>query len=132
MVRACDYVLIEDEAGGYPPETQPIVGTSYSHDSLSVSCELGLPAPSVEALLARLAARTPDVSDDLAIPDLGGHRLEVGCGSRARAAKGARRTYVGVDAHEPYLAEAHRRYPSRIFMLAGWRPAMEMFEAELL
>ena len=60
-VRACDYVLIEDEEGGYPPETQPIVGTSYSHDSLSVSCELGLPAPSVEALLARLAARTEGI-----------------------------------------------------------------------
>jgi cyclopropane fatty-acyl-phospholipid synthase-like methyltransferase len=69
------------------------------------------------------------MSDDLAIPDLGGHRLEIGCGSRARAAKGARRTYVGVDAHEPYLAEAHKRYPSRIFMLADWRTALEMFEA---
>jgi hypothetical protein len=59
VVRACDYVVIEDEAGGYPPETQPVVGTNYSHDTLAVSCELGLPAPSVEALLARLAARTP-------------------------------------------------------------------------
>ena len=61
VVRACDYVLVEDESGGYPPETQPIVGTSYSHDSLSVSCELGLPAPSVEALLARLATRTEGI-----------------------------------------------------------------------
>ncbi len=57
-VRACDYVVVEDEQGGYPPETQPIVGTSFSSDSLAVSCELGLPAPSVEALLARLAAFT--------------------------------------------------------------------------
>jgi hypothetical protein len=56
-VRACDAVVIADEPTGAPPETQPIVGTSYSNDS--VTCELGLPAPSVEALLARLAARTP-------------------------------------------------------------------------
>jgi hypothetical protein len=61
VVRACDAVLVEDEAGGYPPETQPIVGTTYNHDSLSVSCELGLPAPSVEALLARLATRTEGI-----------------------------------------------------------------------
>jgi len=57
-VRACDTVLIVDEDPGMPPEEQPIVGTSYSHESLTANLELGLPAPSVEALLARLAART--------------------------------------------------------------------------
>jgi hypothetical protein len=65
---------------------------------------------------------------DLAIPDLGKRRLEVGCGFRARAAKGAR-VYVGVDVVEEYLDRAQRRYPGQIFMLAGWR-ALEVFQDE--
>jgi ubiquinone/menaquinone biosynthesis C-methylase UbiE len=66
------------------------------------------------------------MSTDLAIPDLGSRRLEVGCGYRARAARGAR-VYVGVDVHEPYLDQAQRRYPAQIFMLASWR-ALEVFQ----
>ena len=61
------------------------------------------------------------------IPDLGRRRIEVGCGYRARAARGAR-VYVGVDVHQPYLARAHRRHPSRLFMLADWEQALVMFE----
>ena len=63
---------------------------------------------------------------DLRLPDLGHHVLEVGCGYRARAAKGAR-TYVGLDVYQEYLARAHRRYPSRIFCLTDWT-GMEVFE----
>ena len=65
--------------------------------------------------------------DDLAIPDLGRRRIEVGCGYRARAARGAR-VYIGIDVHQPYLAEAHKRHPTRIFMLADWEQALVMFE----
>jgi hypothetical protein len=65
--------------------------------------------------------------DTLRIPDLGSRRIEVGCGYRARAAKGAR-VYVGIDVHQPYLAEAHRRYPSRLFMLSDWSMVLQMFE----
>ena len=66
---------------------------------------------------------------DLAIPDLGSRRLEIGCGSRARAARGAK-TYVGVDVVEDYLAAAHRKYPRQLFMLGDWREAMGMFEPQ--
>ncbi len=58
-VRACDQMVIADEGGVGPPETQQVVGTQYDHSTETLSAELGLPKPSVEALLARLAARTP-------------------------------------------------------------------------
>lgn len=57
-VRSCDQVVVVDEEVSGPPEVQPIVGTNHSDNGLTVSCDLGLPPPSVEALLARLEART--------------------------------------------------------------------------
>jgi cyclopropane fatty-acyl-phospholipid synthase-like methyltransferase len=63
---------------------------------------------------------------DLAIPDLGSRRLEVGCGSRARAAKGAR-YYVGVDVVENYLDEAPKGR-GKIYMLADWEQVLDFFQ----
>jgi hypothetical protein len=52
-VRACDRVIVVNDED---PTEQDIVSTSYDHDSLTVTANVGLAPANIETLLARLAA----------------------------------------------------------------------------
>jgi hypothetical protein len=52
-VRACDRVVIVNDED---PTEQSIVSTTYEHDSLTVTANVGLAPANIETLLARLAA----------------------------------------------------------------------------
>lgn len=58
-VRACDYVVIEDDGDIAAPIVQPIVSTTYDHGAETLTANIGSPSHAVEAMLAQLTAVTP-------------------------------------------------------------------------
>lgn len=56
MMRAGDRIVVADDTGWSEPRT--IAGTSYSHDSESVTCSIGAKPDAFESLLGQLAAVT--------------------------------------------------------------------------
>ncbi len=57
-IRAGDRIVVEDE-GGVLPSAQYINQTSYSHDTATLTANLGIAPQKVEVLLAQLQAVTP-------------------------------------------------------------------------